>query len=600
MCSSFFPINGHCQSSPTDIFTDIQSILDSVRFDTKLDAERKSQIVDSLFLECEKRGDKCSQVKIRSSQAIYLDEIGIPDSALTQLYWAIKTFQPTCDSTIMMSILVNLTNVYLSLSELEKVDSVGKLALAYWNPKWSSRESRLAILNNLGISQAIQDEPDEATKNFRIAYHEAIADKNINYIQKALINLGTIKGMSEDFDSAYYFLNIAAKNARDLEDVENYMGLLINMANVNTERGKYVEAEKTLDTVYKLALEQKHTEKLMKVQQSRADLFASINNYKKAYQFLDDYVRISEDYLNEERVKAVTEMMEKYESEKKARQIQELELDKLDATLKNERLTHARNRFLYVGIVVLLVAVGIATRLQYVHKSRAAIQKEKDISEGLLLNILPAAVADELKEKGFAEAMLHDVATILFSDFKGFTTLSEQLSAQELVQEINTCFKTFDHIMTKYGIEKIKTIGDSYMAAAGIPIDNTASVLDIVHAALDMQAFIISRKEERDATGLPSFQMRVGLHTGSVVAGIVGVKKFQYDLWGDTVNTASRMESSGEIDEVNISEATYLQVKDAPGLSFTPRGKIYAKGKGEMSMYFVSRQLSALSHQSLS
>ena len=262
-------------------------------------------------------------------------------------------------------------------------------------------------------------------------------------------------------------------------------------------------------------------------------------------------------------------------------------MDKLDATLKTERIANARNRYLYVGIFFLLGAIGIYTRLQYVHKSRTAIQKEKDISEGLLLNILPASVAEELKQKGYAEAMHFDISTILFSDFKGFTTISETLTAAQLVEEINVCFKAFDEIITKYGIEKIKTIGDSYMAAAGIPANNTASVSDTVHAAIEMQDFIMARIEERTQMQLPSFQMRIGLHTGPVVAGIVGVKKFQYDIWGDTVNIASRMESSGVVGKVNISETTYQHVKDNPGLEFTPRGKIAAKGKGEMEMYFV-------------
>ena len=163
-------------------------------------------------------------------------------------------------------------------------------------------------------------------------------------------------------------------------------------------------------------------------------------------------------------------------------------------------------------------------------------------SDELLLNILPAEVAEELKAKGHADAKHFDTVTILFTDFKGFTEASEKLTPQELVEELNTCFKAFDHIITARGIEKIKTIGDAYMCAGGLPDPKTSSPADVVHAALEMQTFMTSRKAERDAQGKPAFEMRVGIHTGPVVAGIVGVKKFQYDIWGDTVNTASRME----------------------------------------------------------
>jgi class 3 adenylate cyclase len=256
-----------------------------------------------------------------------------------------------------------------------------------------------------------------------------------------------------------------------------------------------------------------------------------------------------------------------------------------------------------------LLAGGLWSRLRHARRSRTEIQKEKEVSEGLLLNILPAEVAQELKRNGAAEARSIDEVTVLFTDFKGFTAMSEVVGPKDLVHDLNECFSAFDRITEKYGIEKIKTIGDAYMAAGGLPTPNTTHATDVIKAALEMRDFIAEGKARKIAAGLPYFEIRIGVHTGPVVAGIVGVKKFQYDIWGDTVNTASRMESSGEVGQVNISEATYRSVVGSqlsvdghgegsrtsndqplttPAFVFTPRGKVQAKGKGEMEMYFVS------------
>jgi class 3 adenylate cyclase len=231
--------------------------------------------------------------------------------------------------------------------------------------------------------------------------------------------------------------------------------------------------------------------------------------------------------------------------------------------------------------------ITVTERTAEIVKQKDVILKEKERSEELLLNILPAEVAEELKLNGSSPARTFDEVTVLFTDIKEFTTISEQLTATELVAEINICFQAFDEITSKYNIEKIKTIGDAYLAAGGLHLPRQTEPKNVVLAALEMQKFVQERRKLNQERGAVGFEMRCGIHTGPVVAGIVGVKKFQYDIWGDTVNTAARMESSGEVDQVNISESTFRLLVDDPQFIFINRGKISAKNKGDIQMYFV-------------
>jgi class 3 adenylate cyclase len=294
------------------------------------------------------------------------------------------------------------------------------------------------------------------------------------------------------------------------------------------------------------------------------------------------------------------------EQEKQQQEIRVLTQEKEIAELNLQR-TRARTRFL-AGIVLLaLISLVLIIRSwrftrktnktlshqrNKIQQQKEAIESQYEIikverekSEILLLNILPAETAAELKEKGYASPRHYDKVTVLFTDFVGFTMVSEKMTPQEIVRELDYCFLEFDKIIDRYNLEKIKTIGDSYMCAGGIPVANDTNPFDVVNAALEIRDFMDKTRLAREAQGEEYWRLRIGVHTGPVVAGVVGKNKFAYDIWGDAVNTASRMESSGEAGKVNISGRTYEIVKDH--FHCTYRGKVKAKNKGEVDMYFV-------------
>ncbi len=225
-------------------------------------------------------------------------------------------------------------------------------------------------------------------------------------------------------------------------------------------------------------------------------------------------------------------------------------------------------------------------------KKNRIIDEERRRSDELLLNILPGPIAQELKSYGKANARRYEEVTVLFTDFKNFSRISQQLTPEELVDELDECFKAFDFIIRQYPeIEKIKTIGDAYMCASGLS-ERKVLPVSILQAALEMQEFLEDHKQEKIRQGKPYFEARIGLHTGPVVAGVVGTKKFAYDIWGDTVNTAARMESECQEGRVNISETTYNLVKYQ--FDCEPRGEVQVKHKGGIHMYFVDQYVGAV------
>lgn len=246
-----------------------------------------------------------------------------------------------------------------------------------------------------------------------------------------------------------------------------------------------------------------------------------------------------------------------------------------------------RERLVMGGSLVflLLVAGGLFSRYKVVKKKNSIIESEKEKSNELLLNILPQETADELLENGFAKAQKFEEVTVLYSDIKDFTKIGNSFDAELLVEELNYCFSAFDNLLSRYKVEKIKTVGDAYICAAGLPSSYEDAAFEAVQLALDMQSVMKRYQEERIRNNKPYFQIRIGLHTGPVVAGIVGIKKFAYDIWGDTVNTAARMEQNCEVGMVNVSSATKSKLGNS--FIFESRGKLAVKGKGDMEMFYI-------------
>ena len=256
-----------------------------------------------------------------------------------------------------------------------------------------------------------------------------------------------------------------------------------------------------------------------------------------------------------------------------------------------------RKNILYLVIVMILIGGGLMARA-YALKRRGVrimrdknyqIAKEKGKSDNLLLNILPEKIANELKEFGRTTPQHYETASVMFTDFKGFTKFSENHSPEELVSMIDYYFSAFDKILTKYKVEKIKTIGDAYLCVSGIPDNDTYQLREIVNAAFEMMEFVKKTAEDRKLTKGAHLEMRVGIHCGSLVAGVVGSRKFAYDVWGDTVNIAARMEQSSEPGFINVSQAVYELAKD--DYQFEYRGEVEAKNKGKLKMYYVSQKL---------
>ena len=447
---------------------------------------------------------------------------------------------------------------------------------------------------------------------------------DLEAIGTCAVNLGEIYLERKDHPSALLYFNKALKALHETGGNESYV--LVNIGKSYRLQGDYTNALKYQKDAYELARSKDDKlevaissnaigdtyfaqgnkgKALLSYQESRkiaeeigantnlkdayeslAKCYAANRNYEEAFKYQQLFDSVKDTLYNAENDRKMAGLQFQFEIEKKEA---EIELLNRENELKASQIQSAKRfrNFLLVAAAFLLITVGgIAYQYRFAKKTNKIITEERNRSDKLLLNILPAETAEELKNHGSVKAKKYDFVTVLFTDFKAFTKQVENIPPEELVKSIDFYFKEFDAIFERHKLEKIKTIGDSYMCAGGLPVANETNPEDAIKAGLEILRFMEKLKIVKPEF-LHLFDVRIGISTGPVIAGVVGTTKFQYDIWGDTVNVASRMETSCEVGRVNISEFTYTHVKDK--FEFDYRGSIEVKNRGEIKMYYVNK-----------
>lgn len=390
-------------------------------------------------------------------------------------------------------------------------------------------------------------------------------------------NIGMVMAETGNDAAALRNMNEAIALLEEIEDYYPICVYLTYLSDIYLGQGDYQTALAYARRSLELATRYGLVEQIRDAHLKLSELYDYAGEPQNAFRHYRDHVEFRDSLRNIEAVQEMANVRTNFEVSQK-----QAEVDLLNQQKRTQRII-----VIATGValaLILIIAVGLYRRNRFVRETNRVIESERDRSDALLRNILPEETAAELKESGRVKPRKFESVSILFTDFKGFTAYAEKMSPEDLVEKVDLYFSKFDEIIAAHGLEKIKTIGDAYMCAGGLPFPMADHAKKTVEAALDIVRFV---REAAAALpeGQPRFDIRIGINTGPVVAGVVGTRKFAYDIWGDAVNIASRMESNSEPGRINISEDTYLLVRDAFTCHY--RGEIEVKNRGRLRMYFV-------------
>lgn len=481
--------------------------------------------------------------------AVY-EALGDFDQALDYHLQALKLREKIDDKTGISASLNNIGNIYQYQRQFD-------LALEYYQRSLTIKEEindTVGIgytLNNIGNLYDTFGDYEIALDYYRRSLKIHEDNHNLKNISATLGNIGQTLIKQLRFDEAEPFLSRSLEISEDLQDKNAQTYALKEIAKIHQARGDYQQALQSARRCLIMAQSINSKVSIRDAHDIISRIYLNQKKYKQALLSTLAYNEIHNQIFDDEMRQKIQQITVRYETEKKEREAEIYRLKNVELVRLNKELAYERER-----------------------------------SEKLLQNILPEEVAEELKDQGYTKPRLYDQVTVLFTDFKGFTKFAAQMTPEEIVKTLNECFIAFDDIIARYDIEKIKTIGDAYMCAGGIPTPNETHPFDVVRAALEMRDWMANWKREKEIKHEIAWDIRIGIHTGPIVAGVVGKTKFAYDIWGDVVNVASRMESGSEPGRINISGETYERIKDHFECEY--RGKIHAKNRGEVDMYFVN------------
>ena len=484
------------------------------------------------------------------------------------------------DPLLISSALVNIGGVYGEMEDYDKALNYFKQIEKY---QLGLDNSQILASYLMGVGE-IYDKKENYTQALKF-YNQALSINkstsnyahNLTMLAKVEFKIGQVDKARNHLLEAY---QTAKTNNQKLDELETLIALgeIYQKNDIKNTISTYNEAEK-------LANELETTSQLRDIYEGFYQTYELKGDYKSAFFYQTKYLKQKDLVFNMDTDDKIRGLQFDFDLDKKQDEISLLEKEAKINQLQGKRQKNMTYASIIATVLIFLLALGTYRRYRFIKKTNRIIQNEIDKSEELLLNILPKETALELKQNGKVQAKQFDSVSVMFTDFKEFTNISHDLSPEELVKSVDFYFSKFDEIIEKYGLEKIKTIGDAYMCAGGLPFPTIDHASRMIQAAFEINKFVEESKKNENQN-IKSFEIRIGINTGPVVAGVVGTKKFAYDIWGDTVNVASRMESTSVPGRINISETTYALIKDNYNCEY--RGKVPVKNKGMMEMYFVN------------